>query len=214
MYEDYDTDDFQENEIFHERLDLDNIDYPRLNAAIFYHTNLAREGEGLDPLEYNENLEIAAFNHSLKMEEDNFVGHKNMHDSERETPSDRASLAGIDNPMIAENVARTPALDVLEEEQVQSGERMTEIQLTHEELEEAEKHTYDSFAEEVVESWMHSEGHRENILDEQTVELGAGTYVSKGSIPSILSTQKFQLFEEVEENGEDPDTEADPYEYR
>ena len=213
MYEDYDTDNFQENEIFHERLDLDNIDYPRLNAAIFYHTNQAREDEGLDPLEYNENLELASFNHSLKMEEDDFVGHTNTQDSRRRTPSDRAELAGIDNPMIAENVARTPALDVLDEEQVQSGERMTQIQLTQDELEEAEKHTYDSFAEEVVESWMHSEGHRENILDEEALELGAGTYVSDGSIPSILSTQKFQLYEEVREKEEEPRDEVDPYEY-
>ncbi|UMZ74900.1 stalk domain-containing protein [Natranaerofaba carboxydovora] len=211
-YEDHNIDNFKENDLFQERIDLENIDYPRLNAAIFYHTNFARDNEGLESLDYNKNLEVASFNHSVKMEENNFVDHTNMYDGTRRNPNDRAELAGIQNPMIAENIAKTPVQKILDDDEIESGGGTMEIEVEITELEEADKHTYNSFAKEVVRGWMHSEGHRANILHEEALELGAGTYLSDGDIPSILSTQKFQLHDEVTEDDEGYEDELDPYE--
>ena len=63
-----------------------------------------------------------------------------------------------------------------------------------------QNHTYISLAKYVVDLWMNSEGHRKNILNPNALQLGCGNffYREKGvNIPKFMSTQNFQLYEEV-----------------
>ena len=68
---------FRKNKLFTEKIDFDHIDYPRAHAAIFFVTNEIREQRNLPIFEFNLYLEIAAWNHSKAMAEQNFFAHIN-----------------------------------------------------------------------------------------------------------------------------------------
>ena len=54
--------------------------------------------------------------------------------------------------------------------------------------------TYWGFAKDVVDGWMHSPGHRANILNRDFKRLGCGVYAKKGKKiegPMAYSTQNF-----------------------
>jgi uncharacterized protein YkwD len=52
-------------------------------------------------------------------------------------------------------------------------------------------HTYNSCAESLVDSWMHSPGHRANILDSDFIYLGCGAYYYFKNLHSFKATQNF-----------------------
>ena len=56
-------------------INIENIDYPLLHAAIFYLTNKERAKRGIKTIIWNFNLEIAAFHHSKAMAEHQFFSH-------------------------------------------------------------------------------------------------------------------------------------------
>ncbi|MCH1401523.1 MAG: CAP domain-containing protein [Schleiferiaceae bacterium] len=99
----YDT--FRQHPRFHDKFSPTDPDYLLLNAAVFYLTNEQRVKYGVYPLPYHRGLETAAYNHSLKMATHNFFSHSNNLDNSRKSTSDRAMLAGISNPYLAENIA-------------------------------------------------------------------------------------------------------------
>lgn len=186
-YNNYNTSNFRENELFHQSVDFDNLDYPRLNAAIFYVTNEIRAEHNLSELKHTVELEIAAWNHSKSMAEQEFFSHNNSYNSDRYSPSDRGELAGILNPSIAENIAMSSFYD----------------------------ETYLSMAENILDMWMDSEGHRDNILSENAIQLGTGAYDRGGQAgqyggATLYFTQKFQWYQEVESTDS---TDPSPHQY-
>lgn len=155
--------------LFQEKFNTEHIDYPRLHAAIFFLTNLQRTKHKLERLVFSEELEIAAFNHSRMMGIQDFYSHINPKDKRRKTPKERAKLAGIKNPYIAENILYEYGY------------------ITHSD-------TYLSIAKRCVKNWMNSKGHRANLLSENGIALGCGTYFYKGK---IYATQCFQWYHTV-----------------
>lgn len=152
-YRSIDHTSFRKAEVFNKQIDHGNIDYPRLNAAIFFLTNEQRAKKKLKPLEYIPELEAAAWHHSKQMAEKNFFSHTNSRDKSRRETDDRAKLAGIMNPYIAENIAWS-----------------------------TEEHgTYLEVAGMFVTMWMNSQGHKENILSKSGLQMGCGAYYYKGS---------------------------------
>lgn len=192
---------FREQKKFHQQMNLDEVDYPLLHAAIFFVTNEVRTNKGLEPLQFNLNLEIAAWHHSKAMAERDFFNHNNVYDAKRRTPNDRAKLAGISNPFLAENVAETSAL------QYQSGEEIYILDkkngvFSHEDGgEPIEPQTYIRVAEIVVDQWMNSKPHRKNILSKEGLQMGCGAYLYKDkrfyNMPTFKLTQNFQWYEAV-----------------
>lgn len=158
---------FRKAEAFNKKIDYSHIDYGLVNAAVFYLTNEQREKKRLKPLEYAPALEVMAWNHSVQMAGKKFFSHTNFKDKKRRDTDDRARLAGITNPSIAENIAYS-----------------TE-----------DPQTYLEVAEMLVDLWMHSKGHKENILSKSALQLGCGAYYYKGS---WYGTQNFQWFKKVE----------------
>ena len=75
LYDKYDEKNFIKFENFDNIIDVKNIDYPLLHAAVFYCTNIERVKRGLKPLKWNLNLEIAAYNHCKDMVKRNFFDH-------------------------------------------------------------------------------------------------------------------------------------------
>ncbi|MDQ7054628.1 MAG: CAP domain-containing protein [candidate division KSB1 bacterium] len=165
LYKQISLSDFRQFEPFHQPIDLQNPDIPLLNAALFYVTNEQRKNHDRAPLEYLPALEIMAFQHSKRMTKWVFFSHRDPVDPERKNPQKRASLAGITNPYVAENIIRlfvTPG------------------------------QTYLQVAEAALQAWMNSKGHRQNILSRGAVQLGCGAYLEN---QFLIATQNFQHYE-------------------
>lgn len=193
---------FRKEQLFHERINFDSIDFSRLHAAIFFISNEERAKKRLSFLEYAPELERAALMHSRDMYEKKFFSHFNPSEKIKKTPNDRGALAGILNPYLAENIATSHGL------KYKSGEKVfvrgdgqfsytTDGQLI-------QAHTYLSLAETIVDSWMNSKGHRRNILSADALQLGCGTYFYRdkafNNMPSFNATQNFQLYKKIRSN--------------
>lgn len=200
-YSDYTSTDytnFRSNTLFQQKIDPDNIDYPLANAAIFFMTNEVRVRNGLSPLEYSQELEIAAWHHSKLMVEKNFFSHTNSIDSTRRDPSARGKLAGITNPSLAENIAEGFGINY------KAGVSIYPMNIEKGEFSYTangpliEQHTYISLAESLLNQWMNSSGHRSNILSKSALELGCGIYFYRDrsfyNIFKCRATQNFQWF--------------------
>jgi len=144
---------FRKHKLFKSPIALDKIDYPRLNAAVFYVSNEARLKYGLNELEYQPNLEIMAWNHSKSMGKKDFFDHFNKKEKKRRTPEARALLAGIKNPRIGENLSS------------QSGFQYA---------------SYLELADNIVTGWLNSPPHRETLYSNRALQLGCGVYYYTG----------------------------------
>lgn len=203
-YSDYTATDyknFRSNPLFQQKIDPDNIDYPLANAAIFFMTNEIRVKNGLAPLVFSQELEIAAWHHSKLMVEKNFFSHTNSLISERRDPSSRGKLAGITNPSIAENIAEGFGINYragspIYPRNVEKGEFSYSANGPL-----LESHTYLSLAESLLTQWMNSSGHRSNILSKSALQLGCGVYFYRDrsfyNIFKCRGTQNFQWFKPV-----------------
>jgi len=203
-YSDYSKTDyknFRSNPLFVQQINPSDIDYPLVNASIFFLTNEIRARNGLATLEYSKELEIAAWTHSRMMVEKNFFSHTDSTDSGRREPSDRAKLAGITNPSIAENIAE--GFGIAYKAGVPVYPKNTEKGEFSYSADGPiiKPHTYISLAEALLEQWMNSPGHRSNILSKSGLQMGCGAYFYRDkSFYNMLkcrATQNFQWFNKI-----------------
>jgi uncharacterized protein YkwD len=142
-----------------------------MDAAIGYATNAERVRHGLKPLNLHASLAQAAATHAERMARLNFFSHQDPHEAARKAPGDRAKLAGIKKPFIAENIAQSHAT---------AGGGRT---LSHRAL-----------AQGIVTQWMNSPGHRANILSASGLQMGAGV-AGHPNGQQVMAAQMFQWFE-------------------
>ncbi len=192
-------DNFRENALFLETIDFNDIDFARLNAAIFYATNEVRAKKRLTVLEYSPYLEKAATMHSEDMIKYDFFSHINPKVKKRREPVDRGELVGITNPLMAENIIEGYGLVYISGKSVyKRGPGKFSYSQNGPII---ETHTYLSFADEVVDNWMHSKGHKANILSKDNLQLGCGTafFINKkfNDMPSFMATQNFQQYDKI-----------------
>ncbi len=167
MYKQLDFSNFRTNALFTASYDSEHPDIPLLDAALFFALNEQRAKHGKSILKYHPACEIAAYNHSKEMAENNFLSHQNPKSKSRRTTSDRGKLAGIANPIFAENIAYN------------YGEK------------------YDSYlqiADMLTKQWMNSSGHRDNILSEKALQAGCGVYIIGDK---VYGTQVFQWYDYI-----------------
>jgi uncharacterized protein YkwD len=101
--------------------------------------------------------------------------------------SDRAKLAGLRPRVLAENVASTFG------RRYKSGQPFYSREQNGRKIYSAEPngppipmHTYSSFAEALVDSWMKSPGHRKNILHSEVEYLGCACDLPRN--PNAMET--------------------------
>ncbi len=154
-------------------IDFSDIDRDLLSAAVFHETNRRRADHDLPALGFNPALREAARMQSRGMRREHMISH--MHpDEEKRTLRDRLDETGANGRFFAENVAMVFGI------QYESGEPF------YSRIEDGETilskkpdgppippHTYLSFAENLLDSWMDSPGHRKNILATEPEQLGA-----------------------------------------
>ncbi|MCG6151218.1 CAP domain-containing protein [Leptospira bandrabouensis] len=160
-------------------IDFSKVDYPLLNAAIFYVTSKERKSLGLRPFKYSEKCEQAAFGHAQDMVTYDFFSHTSTVNG-KETLRDRLDLVGISDTYSAENIISSFGI------QYQGGRAVfTPIQNGGPFFSYTKagtpipNHTYLSLAKSVVETWFNSPSHRRNILNPEFTYMGAGTYFYK-----------------------------------
>ncbi len=153
--------------MFNSKFDFSKPDIPLLNATLLFMTNEIRVEKKLLPLEYAQELEIMAYQHAKRMSDKNFFSHEDNTSKSRKTTSDRANLAGIENPYIAENIAYS-SFD--------------------------EGKSYYEIAKILIDMWMNSKGHRENILSEKALQGACGVFIN-GDL--IYGVQNYQWFYKI-----------------
>lgn len=146
-YASYHSSTFKNESVIHQKINPNNIDYPLLNAAIFYRTNEERVKYGRSEFQHSPTLEQVAFNHSKDMVMYNFYSHKSPVPG-KESMSDRIKSMGLNYKSCAENI-----YDFF-----------------------LSQPSYWEMANGLVEGWMNSEGHKRNILNPELHFLGCGIY--------------------------------------
>ena len=192
---------FRNNKLFQQTIGFNKIDYPLLHAAIFFVTNETRVKNKRPPLRFALELERAAYHHSKRMVEQNFFSHENPRDQARKTSQQRAELAGIKNPMLAENIATHFGIQYKANAPIYPVDRLKGTFSYTPDGPLIPPHTYLSFAEAIVKQWLDSPGHRANILHREAVQLGCGAYFYHDrafhNMPKFKATQNFQLYRNI-----------------
>ncbi|MCX8178254.1 MAG: CAP domain-containing protein [Candidatus Aenigmarchaeota archaeon] len=151
------------------------IDVHELEKEVHRLVNFQRTKNGLSPLVWDDKIAIIAREHSQDMAENNFFSHYNLRG---EGPTERGERHGYlcrkdygsyYTYGLAENIAQTPIYS-----NVVGCGSTTNLK---------------SLAECIVNSWMSSSGHRENILTNTYTKTGIGIAYSNDN--KAYSTQNF-----------------------
>jgi uncharacterized protein YkwD len=184
------ADTFLQMERVRQPIDLARIDHMMLSAAIFHETNQRRKNHDLAPLDHLPELQEAAELHARSMAEEGYLSHTNQDSSKRRTPWDSVRLAGLKPSFVSENVADHFGIQYEPGTRVYPSEKNGRVQFSRTPGgPPIPNHTYRSFAESLLDQWMGSPLHRENILSGQARYLGAAC--AKREPESRMAMEKF-----------------------
>lgn len=163
-----------------ERIDFEAIDYDLLAAAVFHETNRQRSMHGLPALAYNQDLREAARIQARGMRKEGQISHEHPHE-EKETLEERMEYVGLKGRYFSENVAMVFG------RQYESGEPFFSRKEDGGQIVSETPggppipaHTYQSFARNLVGSWMDSPSHKKNILAAEAEMLGVENLHARG----------------------------------
>lgn len=180
---------FFELEEVSDTIDFNQFNNELLAAAIFHQTNLQRKVK--DQLKYNEELSGAAQYHSDQMIEKDFFDHTNRFSKEMKTPVKRAQHFGFPSAFVGENIIEEIVLSYKDNSTYNYKDGYYYNENYSKQLNVL---TYKTLAEKIVNSWMHSPGHRHNILMKEYELLGVGVKLKDfkpGELPMVVATQVF-----------------------
>jgi len=173
---------FQGLGVAEQRLDSRRMDQTLLAAALFHEANVRRQQAGKSPLRHDARLDRAALLHAASMVRDQFFDHINPGRADLRTPKDRVLSVGFKPMFISENIATH--FDI----RYQSGTTVYMVPRekgggfsTTPDGPPIAHHTYRSFAVSLMDEWMASKGHRQNILSKYPIQSGAGCAISPTS---------------------------------
>ena len=135
-----------------QKVDWSNLNVTLLEAAIFQCTNEQRILNGKKVFIYANDLNKAATYHSNSMVKYNFFSHTNNYEKNMKAFYQRTKFFGGSFNGSGENIAYAEFDD---------------------------SYTYLEVAKDIMDMWMESAGHRENVLSSVYVELGCGIAVKK-----------------------------------
>ena len=165
-----------------QRLDSRRMDQTLLAAALFHEANVRRQQAGRMPLRHDTRLDRAALLHAASMVRDQFFDHVHPGRADLRTPKERVLSVGFNPMFISENIATH--FDI----RYQSGAPLYRVPRengggfsTTPDGPPIAHHTYRSFAVSLMDEWMASEGHRQNILSKYPIQSGAGCAISPTS---------------------------------
>jgi uncharacterized protein YkwD len=185
---------FSESNEAKQEIRLEAVNSELLSAAVLQETNRRRAEKGLPALKHHPKAQQAAEIQSQIMKKRGSISHENPENPRFATLPKRIQSVGVNPGFAAENVATAFGL------QYQSGRAFYK-------REEGGKtifsylpngaairpHTYESFARALVDAWMNSPGHRDNILHQEPLYLGVSCIGATGEsgMPVFYCTQVF-----------------------
>lgn len=189
-YNSYDANKFFVRQDVNQRIDPAKFDFELLEAAVFYATNEKRVQFDLPIFTYDRFLLRSSRLHSANMKQYNFFSHVNRKKKAFKTPHLRIRYVGGRFKGTAENIAKFSVLELPADNSYLIGKNG---KLQDKSGNELQGRTYKSLGKMIVDAWMDSEGHRENILGEYQY-LGCGISKidrAKDGMPSVYITQNF-----------------------
>ncbi len=191
---------FEQWAAVNQKIDLRNVDYNLLQAAIFFYTNQYRAGKKLPALQYRPALGNAATYQTKQMGDKGFYDHVNPYDRTMRTALDRSEKFGFDGEVVGENLALEFLLNYKAQtsywyEASNSGYRYYYGDSRNNKG-YVPQHTYLSLGKSVVQAWINSPGHRANLVNKSYRYLGVGVYLDpktqgNSSIPKVFAAQVF-----------------------
>jgi len=173
-------DEFRSDPAVGAEIDFDDIDYDLLAAAVFHETNRRRAEHNLPALEYKRELREASRIQARGMKHEQGISHEHPKE-DKQTVEDRLEHVGLNPRFFSENVAMVFGIRYESGEPFyirrEDGRRILSDEPGGPPI---PPHTYQSFAEGLLESWMDSPGHRRNILATQPDSLGAECHHDRG----------------------------------
>ncbi|MGZ8920332.1 MAG: CAP domain-containing protein [Limisphaerales bacterium] len=185
---------FSETKEAQEEIRFDAVRSELLSAAVLHETNRRRIEKGLPPVKHHAKGVQAAEIQSQIMKKRGSISHENPENPRYETLPKRVKAVGVSPGFAAENVATAFGL------RYDSGkafykreERGKTVFSFTPNGPPIPPHTYASFAKALVDSWMSSPGHRDNILHKSAEYLGVSCVASlaKSEMPMFYCTQVF-----------------------
>jgi uncharacterized protein YkwD len=176
-----------------ETLHPDRLDRDLLERAIIYFTNREREKHRLRSCRYEEKLREAARSHSEEMVRHRYFSHESPIPENREL-LDRIKKVQIPlaNTVMGENIGVDYLLKIAGVPYYKTYRQGKIVYISVDTEEPIGYQSYWDFAKSMVDNWMKSSGHRENILNEKFDRIGIG--VAAGAFKgfdAIYVTQNF-----------------------
>lgn len=185
---------FSETKEAQEEIRFDAVRPELLSAAVLHETNRRRNEKGLPPVKHHAKGVQAAEIQSQIMKKRGSISHENPENPKYETLPKRVKAVGVNPGFAAENVATAFGLRYESGKAFYKREEQgrTVFSFTPDGP-PIPAHTYASFAKALVDSWMNSPGHRDNILHKSAEYLGVSCVVSlaKSEMPMFYCTQVF-----------------------
>jgi uncharacterized protein YkwD len=185
---------FSETKEAREEIQFDAVKSELLSAAVLHETNRRRIEKGLPPVKHHAKAIQAAQIQSQIMKKRGSISHENPENPKYETLPKRVKAVGVNPGFAAENVATAFGLRYDSGKAFYKREEQGTTVFSYTPTgPPIRPHTYESFAEALVESWMNSPGHRDNILHKDAVYLGVSCVASmtKSEMPMFYCTQVF-----------------------
>ncbi|HHS14369.1 MAG TPA: CAP domain-containing protein [bacterium] len=146
-----------------------------LEQRLLHHTNQARRRHGIPPLTLNDTLRTAAQKHSREMAALQYLSHTSPV-SGREHLRQRVETEQLklNNTLIGENIGVDFFLHIANIPYYIEEQRNQSVYIAVETGRIIGYQNYDEFAEKMVNAWLASPGHRENLLNPVYREIGIG----------------------------------------
>lgn len=147
----------------------ESLEEATVETSILEEINDVRREHDVAALQENETLSVLAREHAADMAEREFVGHDNP---DGDGPSDRVDASPMECERVSENIAQTWWDEPIEASDGGSTRLTSNAEL----------------AEWLVEEWLDSPQHRENLLASQWSTTGVGVVVEDSQ---VFAVQKF-----------------------
>lgn len=201
-YTDFDLVTFFNVSTLNNRINKAEINFDILNAAIFYCTNNERYRLNLPICNFHDKLLDSSILHSLQMKLHDFFSHENPIDNRYRNLDNRLNTLKSNTfngfRCIGENIADYPVINSKSKKFIVKNIINSHQYFSADGLCEIHPYTYIEFAKTVVDGWMNSPGHRQNILNPAYKFLGCGcanyerkVYAIAGTITYFKITQNF-----------------------
>jgi len=164
-----------------------------LENAIIYYTNKARTNHNLQPCKHSSRLQDVARLHSQEMDSLQYFSHispvSENHELRQRIENNHINVI---NRRMGENIGVDYYLAIANIPFYIKKKKGRKIYVDTKTKTEISYQTYIEFARNVVEKWMASPGHRENILIPEYNEIGIG--IASGIFKDIEAIYVTQLF--------------------